>query len=54
MSSYAMSGVLSQLTLNNLGWWHPVAFYSQKMILAKTWYKTYNDELLAIIEAFKT
>ena len=24
------------------------------MILAKTWYKTYNGELLAIVEAFKT
>ena len=23
------------------------------MILAKTWYKTHNDELLAIIEKFK-
>ena len=27
-SGYAMSGVLSQLTLDNLGQWHPVAFYS--------------------------
>ena len=23
------------------------------MILAETWYKTYNGELLAIVEAFK-
>ena len=35
-SGYAIGGVLSQLTLNNLGQWHPVAFYSQKMILAET------------------
>ena len=35
-SGYAIGGVLSQLTLNNLGQWHPVAFYSQKMIPAKT------------------
>ncbi len=34
--------------------WHPVVFFSQKMILAETRYKTYNQELLAIIEAFKT
>ena len=28
--------------------------YSQKIILAKTQYKIHDDELLAIIEAFKT
>ena len=54
MSGYAIGRVLSQLILNNLGQWHPVAFYSWKMISAKTWYKTYNGELLAIVEAFKT
>ena len=26
VSSYAIGKVLSQLTLDNLGWWHPVAF----------------------------
>ena len=54
MSSYAISRVLSQLTLDNLGQWHSVAFYSQKMILAKTWYKTPNDKPLTIVEDFKT
>ena len=49
--SYAIGGVLSQLT--DLGWWHPVAYYSWKMILAKTRYKTHNGEFLAIVEAFK-
>lgn len=29
-----------------------MAFFSQETIPAKTWYKTYDDELLAIIEAF--
>ena len=33
---------------------HPMAFFSQKMILAKTQYETHNEELLAIVEAFKT
>ena len=51
---YANSGILSQLTLDDLGQWHPVAFFSKKKIPAKTWYKTHNGELLAIIEAFKT
>ena len=51
--SYAINGVLSQLTLDNLGQWHPIAFYLQKMISAKTWYETHNGKLLAIIEAFK-
>ena len=29
-------------------------FFFQKMVLAKTRYKTYNSELLAIVEDFKT
>ena len=53
-SGYVIGGVLSQLTLDNLGWWHPVAFFSQKMIPMETRYETHNDELLAIVEAFKT
>ena len=51
---YTIGRVLSQLTLDNLDRWHPVAYFSQKMILAKTCYKTHDGELLAIIEAFKT
>ena len=52
-SGYAIGGVLSQLTLDNLSQLHSVAFYSQKMILAKTRYKTHKGELLTIVEAFK-
>ena len=52
-SGYAIGGVLSQLT-NDSGRWHPVAYFSRKMIPAKTRYKTHNGELLAIVEAFKT
>ena len=52
-SRYAIDGVLSQLTLDNLGRWHPVACYSQKIIPAETQYKTHDGELLAIVEAFK-
>ena len=52
--SYAINRILSQLTLNNLGQWHPIAFYSQKMISAKSQYEIQNGELLAIVEAFKT
>ena len=54
VSSYAIDKVLSQLTLDNLGQWYPVTYYSQKMILAKTQYKTHDSELLVIVEAFKT
>ena len=54
ISGYAISGVVSQLTSNDLGQWHPVAFFSHKMIPAKTRYETHNGELLAIVEAFKT
>ena len=51
---YAINELLSQLNLDNLGQWHLVAFFFQKMFLAETRYKTYNSELLAIVEVFKT
>ena len=61
---YAIGGVLSQLasgtspdrvvTKTDLGQWHPVAFFSGKMIPAETRYETHDGELLAIVEAFKT
>ena len=54
VSGYAIGGVLSQLTLDDSGQWHLVAFFSQKMIPAETRYETHNGELLAIVEAFKT
>lgn len=53
ISDYAICRVLNQLILNS-GQWHLMPFFSRKMILAKTRYKTYNGELLAIVEAFKT
>ena len=54
VSGYAISGVFNQLTLLNLGRWHPMAFYTQKMIPAETKYETHNSKLLAIVKAFKT
>ena len=54
VSGYAIGGVLNQLTLDDLGRWHPVAFFSRKMISAETRYETHDGELLAIVEAFKT
>ena len=54
VSGYTIGGVLSQLTSDDLGQWHPVAFFSQKMIPAETRYETHNIELSAIVEAFKT
>ena len=53
-SGYVIGKVLSQLTSNDSGQWKPIVYYSQKMILAKTWYKTHNSKLLAIVKAFKT
>ena len=52
-SGHTIGRVLSQLT-NNLGQWHPIAYFLHKMISAKTRYKTHNGKLLAIVEAFKT
>ena len=50
---HAIGGELSQLT-NDLGQWHPVAYFLRKMVPAKTRYKTYDGKLLAIVKAFKT
>ncbi len=54
VSSYPISGILSQLTSNDLGRWHPVAFFSIKIIPAETQYETHDSQLLVIVEAFKT
>ena len=65
-SGYAIGGVLSQPTsdqvtssdsissTSDFGQWHPVAYFSRKMIPAETRYETHDGELLAIVEAFKT
>ena len=63
VSAYAISELLSQLasktspdgviTKADLGQWHPVAFFSKKMIPTETQYETHDGELLAIVEAFK-
>ena len=42
------------LTKSDSGQWHPVAYFSRKMIPAETRYKTHNAELLAIVEVFTT
>ena len=65
-SSYAIGRVLSQLNLDSnippnnsnsdksdFDQWHPIAYFFRKMIPVETWYKTYNTELLAIVETFK-
>ncbi len=54
VSGYAIGGILSQLTLDDLGQWHLVAFFSRKMIITETQYETHKRELLAIVEVFKT
>lgn len=50
-SIYAMSGILSQLFKD--GHWHPIAFWSRKLIDAERRYNTYDQELLAIVLAMK-
>ena len=50
---HAISGILSQLTLDNLSQWHLIAFFSQKMISAEIKYKIYNGKLLVIVKAFR-
>ena len=54
VSGYAIGRVLNQLTSDDSGQWHLVAFFLRKMIPTETRYKTHNGGLLAIVEAFKT
>ncbi len=54
ISRYAIGEILGQLTSDNSDQWHLVAYYSRKMIFVKTWYKTHDRKLLAIVEVFKT
>ena len=48
-SGYTISDILSQKHLNG---WRVTAYFLQKMILMEQKYKTYNEELLAIVESF--
>ena len=48
-SIFAIAGILSQLCED--GTWHPIAYWSRKMIPAEQNYETYDQELLAIVEA---
>ncbi len=66
-SGYLIGGDLSQLTSDqrlsewdensfkssDVDQWHPVAFFSRKMIPAETRYETHDQELLAIVEDLK-
>ena len=54
ISGYAIDGVLSWLTSDNLGQWHLMAFFFCKIISAETRYKIHNSEFLAIVKTFKT
>jgi transposase InsO family protein len=51
-SAFAAGAVLSQL-LEATGQWHPVAFWSRKLIDAERNYETHDQELLAIVSAFR-
>ena len=50
-SAFAIAGILSQLFEDSL--WHPIAFWSRKLNAAESHYETHDQELLAIVVAFK-
>src|SRR5438876_11900549 len=57
-SGYAIAGILSQpvdmqATSKSSAHWHPVAFWSRKMIPAEHNYEMHDQELLAIVMCFK-
>ena len=51
---YTIGKVLTQQTLDNLGQWHLIAYYLHKIIPIKTWYKTHDKKLLAIVKLLQT
>ena len=51
-SGFALAGVITQQAATGL--WHPVAFWSRKMVPAEMNYETHYQELLAVMEVFKT
>jgi hypothetical protein len=56
-SGFAIAAILTQLVTlmgaASQAQWHPVAFYSRKMIPAETRYETHDQELLSIVAAFQ-
>lgn len=42
------------LSPSKMSQWHPIAFFSRKMILANIWYEIHNWKFLAIVEILKT
>jgi hypothetical protein len=52
-SGFAFTGVIIQQQEQG-GQWHPVAFWSRKMLSAEMNYETHNQDLLAFMEVFKT
>ena len=50
-SKFAIAAILSQF--QEEGQWHPVAFWSRKLIPAETCYETHDQELLVIVATFK-
>jgi hypothetical protein len=50
-SKFAIAAILSQL--QEEGQWKPIAFWSRKLIPAETRYETHDQELLAIVAAFR-
>jgi hypothetical protein len=51
-SGFALAGVITQQQEAG-GLWHPVAFWSRKMLPAEMNYETHDQELLAIVEIFR-
>jgi len=54
-SGFAISAILSQLRSEGEkpARWHPIAFWSRKLIDPEIGYETHDSELLAIVEGFK-
>jgi hypothetical protein len=51
-SKFALGAILTQLQEDDQQW-HPVAYFSRKLLPAEANYETYDSEMLAIVAAFK-
>lgn len=52
--NYVISRIFHQFNFNNLSSQHQIIFFSQEIISLKIQYKTYNNQVLAIVKLFKT
>lgn len=52
--NYVTHGTSNFFKSSKIKRWYPIVYIFKKMILIEIWYKTHNQKLQTIVEAFKT